>query len=242
MNDRVAACVWCLIALWVVTSLGGDEPRTVAADKQALSALQDYIGVWKGVGQPRRGSTKDAWIEQADWAWRFADGRASLVFQSPEGKLFHRGELRAIGKGEFELIATLPDGQTQQRFTGELSDGKLVLDAAEPAAGRPAQIAMRQVAGGDRLLISYLQRSAGSTLLTPLAEVGYTRKGSNFGKGTSGPECIVTGGYGSMAVQHEGQTYYVCCTGCRDLFNDDPAAAIADYRQRKAAEREKKDP
>ena len=101
------------------------------------------------------------------------------------------------------------------------------------------QIAMRQVASGDRLLISYLQRSAGSKLLTPLAEVGYTRKGSNFGKGTSGPECIVTGGYGSMAVQYEGQTYYVCCTGCRDLFNDDPAAAIADYRQRKAAEREK---
>jgi ribosomal protein L24E len=212
----------------------------MSADTQALAVLQDYVGGWKGVGQPRRGSTKDAWIEQADWAWRFADGRASLVFQSRDGKWFRAAELRAVGaNGQFELVATPLDGQARERFTGKLSEGRLVLDAVEPAAGRPAQIIIRQVAGGDRLLISYLQQAAGSKFLSPLAEVGYTRKGSNFGKGTSGPECVVTGGYGSMSVEHDGQTFYVCCSGCRDLFNDDPQAVIAEYRQRKAAQREK---
>jgi hypothetical protein len=241
MFKRTTAVIWCLAALWVVTSLGDDQPQSIAADKQALAALQDYIGAWKGVGQPRRGFAKDAWIEQADWAWKFADGRASLVFDSPQGKYYHRGELHAGSKaGEYELVAILPDGKTQERFTGKLNNGQLTLHAAEPAAGRPASIGFRQVADGKRLIATYWQKTPGLSLLTPLAEVGYTRKGSNFGKGGGGPECVVTGGYGSMAVEHEGQTYYVCCTGCRELFNDEPAAVIADYRARKAAEREKK--
>jgi len=28
----------------------------------------------------------------------------------------------------------------------------------------------------------------------------------------------------------------VCCTGCRDLFRQDPERVLADYRQRKAEE------
>jgi YHS domain-containing protein len=35
---------------------------------------------------------------------------------------------------------------------------------------------------------------------------------------------------------HEGKTYYVCCTGCRDYFNEDPAAVLEEYRERKADE------
>jgi YHS domain-containing protein len=42
-----------------------------------------------------------------------------------------------------------------------------------------------------------------------------------------------------MAVTHKGQTYYVCCTGCRDMFNENPEKVIAEYNARKAAEKEK---
>jgi hypothetical protein len=74
-----------------------------------------------------------------------------------------------------------------------------------------------------------------------LAEVGSTRKGSAFAQNAAtGPECIVTGGLGEIAVEHGGKTYYVCCTGCRDLFLEDPEGVLAEYRQRKAAEREGK--
>ena len=40
-------------------------------------------------------------------------------------------------------------------------------------------------------------------------------------------ECIVTGGAASIAVSFQGKTYYVCCSGCRDAFNEDPAKIIA---------------
>jgi hypothetical protein len=232
---------WFLIAS-AALCIAGAETDTREADKQALSALQSYIGQWKGVGQPRRGSTKDAWIEQADWAWKFTANRAAIAFDAPQGKIYRHGELRPGNKpGEFRFVGTLPDG-THEELTGTVDkDEVLVLTAKAPQAGRPAQIAIRQVAGGDRLVISMQQTSpAAGNLLVALAEIGYTRQGSSFGKGSTGPECIVTGGFGSMKVEYKGQQYYVCCTGCRDLFNDDPEAALADYRQRKAAEKEKR--
>ena len=70
-----------------------------------------------------------------------------------------------------------------------------------------------------------------------MAEVGYTRKGSDFGKGTTFVECVVTGGTGTIPVTHQGKTYYVCCSGCRDLFNDRPDEVLAEYRAKKEAEK-----
>jgi YHS domain-containing protein len=104
--------------------------------------------------------------------------------------------------------------------------------AAEAAADRPARITMRMVAGGDRLLVLYEARAGGD--YARLAEVGATRKGISFAQGTGYPECIVTGGHGSIAVEYNGKTYYVCCTGCRDLFKEDPEGVLAEYRARKA--------
>ncbi len=230
-----------LIAL-AALCMAGAETDSRDADKQALSALQPYVGQWRGVGQPRRGSTKDAWIELADWAWKFSGNRAAIAFEAPQGKIYRQGELRPGDKpGEFRFVGTLPDG-THEELTGSLDkEGVLVLAAKSPQAGRPAQIAIRQVASGDRLVVSMQQTSpAANNLLIALAEIGYTRQGSNFGKGSTGPECVITGGFGSMKVDYKGQQYYVCCTGCRDLFNDDPEAALAEYRTRKEAEKAKR--
>ena len=35
-----------------------------------------------------------------------------------------------------------------------------------------------------------------------------------------------------MPVTYQGKTYYVCCSGCRDLFNDNPAAIVAEAEAR----------
>ena len=51
-----------------------------------------------------------------------------------------------------------------------------------------------------------------------------------------GPVNFVAGQYATLAVEHNGKKYWVCCTGCRDLFRDDPEGVLEEYRQRKAAE------
>ncbi len=128
------------------------------------------------------------------------------------------------------------------RFRGTLEDGLLTVTADEARGEMPARMTVRLVAGGDRMLVLYEKR-VGDGLYARLAEVGSTRKGSSFAKAaTSGPECVVTGGLGTIAVEYEGQKYFVCCGGCRDLFNDDPAGVLADYRERKAEERAKQNP
>jgi hypothetical protein len=229
-RTKLAIALSCL--LFMAADKADDK---TAADKAALQPLQSYVGGWRGVGQPQRGSTKGAWTEQADWAWHFADARATLEFKAPEAKYFSAGTIRATGKdGQFELVATRAD-KSEDRFSGSLGDdGKLVFTAAQDSPGNVARITLRQVAGGDRLVVLLEKRLASGDRFERVAEVGYTRVGAEFAKGTNGPECVVTGGVGTIAVQYEGKTYFVCCTGCRDLFNEDPKAVLAEYRERKA--------
>lgn len=35
-----------------------------------------------------------------------------------------------------------------------------------------------------------------------------------------------------MKVSFEGKTYYVCCEGCKQAFDADPAGTIDAYRER----------
>ncbi len=50
----------------------------------------------------------------------------------------------------------------------------------------------------------------------------------------------MTGGAGTIRVSYKGKSYYVCCTGCRDAFNDDPEGILADYRARLEERKKKK--
>lgn len=227
-----------MICVLVVAAYATRADESV--ERKALSGLQDYVGDWRGVGQLQRGSTKGSWIESCGWAWKFESGEATLVVQNKDGKYFESGQLAADRAGGFLLTASINDKKPLQ-YAGRLDDrGVLVLTASDPPAGLPARISIRQVANGKRMIVLY-ERQIGSDRYTRMSEVGYTREGSNFGKGTNYIECVVTGGVGTIPVTHQGKTYYVCCTGCRDYFNDDPEGAMAEYRLRKEEEKKKPD-
>ena len=232
---------WRLLPLAALFFLGADTADRREADKEALAPLQAYVGAWRGAGQLRRGSTEGAWTEQADWAWKFSEKGAALAFAAATPKYLGSGTLTSTGKaGEYKLAAKTADGKQELTYRGKLDDGRLLLTADSPTADQPARISIRLVAAGDRLVVLYERQSGSADNFARLAEVGYTRKDSQFGKGTSEVECVVTGGKGTIPVTHKGQTYYVCCTGCRDLFNDDPETVLAEFKARKAAEKEKK--
>jgi YHS domain-containing protein len=253
-----------LFVLWLSLSAGHsagaekpDSSKTdsTIADKKALAAFQSLIGEWKGVGQPHRGSNQGSWSEESQWAWRFADGRAEIVAKLDHDPYVGALRLQTAGRvGQFRLIATppadKPDAKStvksadqdssptkEARFSGTAgADGQLVLNIeGDPAPTRTARVTLRIVADGDRLVMIYEARNGDR--FTRLAEVGSTRKGSSFAvKGAGAHECVVTGGQGTIAVEYKGETYYVCCTGCRDLFKQDPEKVLAEYRERKARE------
>ncbi len=234
---------YSLLLLFVVfAALAADKPKPAidAAAQKQLEKIQQLVGQWKGVGQPQRGSTKDSWVEEADWAWSFENGVA-LVGKQPKGKYFTAIKvIRGEKDGAYVLRATPAAGGDELLYSGSLDDGgKLLLVAAEPREGLPARISIRFVAGGDRLLV-LLERKGNADQYVRLAEVGYTRQGSGFGKGSSGPECVVTGGAGTIEVMHNGVKYYVCCTGCLEYFKDNPDEIIAEYKARKEAEKKER--
>lgn len=243
----LSICVCLALGLVALpTANAEDKPASteqLAAQKEQLGKIQKLIGGWKGVGQPQRGSTKDSWTEQADWAWKFSPERTTMFARTEQSKYFSKVEMVAAGKAdEFTLLATPKDGGQAIRYAGKLDkDEKLTLEQSAVPEGMPQRISLRFVADGKRLLMLYEGKSQFSDQLVRLAEVGYTRVGSGFGQGAQGPECVVTGGAGTMAVEYMGQKYYVCCTGCRDYFNADPAKALAEYKERKEEERKAKE-
>ncbi len=240
MNVSLGIC--CSFLLAVATEPGPSNSEQITADKAALAPLQAYVGSWRGVGQPRRGSNQGAWTEQSQWAWKFDEGRAALVFETPEAKYLSSGKLLpGDDQGAFELTAQRPNAGGEARFAGTIdNNGHLVLvSKGDAGPDEPARITIRMVADDDRMLVLYEKRLAQADRFARLAEVGSTRRGASFAKGSGEPECLVTGGLGTIEVSYQGKKYYVCCTGCRDLFNDDPEGVLADYRERKSVEREK---
>src|SRR5262249_47559699 len=154
----------------------------------------NYVGAWRGVGQPKRGSNQGAWSEETEWSWRFEDGRARLRSALTGDKYFSQWMLEAGDDAKpLVLWATqLEYGQPADkpvRFTGGKGGEGLVFTADEAQADQPARISLRLVAGGDRLVALYEKRSGAG--YARLAEVGLTRKGSSFAKNVGvGRECV----------------------------------------------------
>ena len=60
--------------------------------------------------------------------------------------------------------------------------------------------------------------------------VAHQRQGTSFALDDTDygeQACIITGGLGTSTVTYKGKTYWVCCSGCRAAFEEDPEKWIA---------------
>jgi YHS domain-containing protein len=64
------------------------------------------------------------------------------------------------------------------------------------------------------------------------AEIPNRRAGDRGAPRAALPECVVTGGKGTIPIAYKGQTYYVCCSGCKRAFDENPEKILAEYRER----------
>jgi hypothetical protein len=203
------------------------------AAKDRLSRFQPLVGTWRGVGQPQRGSTKDSWVEEAEWGWNFDGPTPALVGKLPDGKYFRELSLTPADDHRFTITAKSAGGESVI-YTGKKDEQDvLILTRTAGSDDLPQRISLRFAAGGDRLLLLLEKPAPGNNQFARLAEIGFTRQGSGFGKSATQRECVVTGGLGTIEVTHNGKTYAVCCTGCRDYFNANPDKVLAEYAARK---------
>ena len=216
---------------------GSRESR--AAVQEALSPFNSLIGGWRGTGQVRRGSTRGAWRETGTFVWKFGGGKVGIEYQVKDAKHIRTGLVSwDAAKKQFTMDAVLADG-TKRAYRGTFQKTVLTLMSEPDKDDVVSRVTFRQL-NDKRMLVLYEKRQASRSFYSRVAEVGYTREGTRLAASdNSGPECVVTGGAGTIKVTHDGKAYYVCCTGCRDAFNDDPEAILADYRAKLSEKKSK---
>jgi len=226
---RVFAAGLLICTAFLVPAQGGGKNTNI---KEALQALQDYIGGWKGNGTSEK-DRSEIWKENAVWSWRFKGNDIFLSVENKDSKLFKSGEMRFLpDSNKYQL--TLVDKRNNQRvYEGELKKGSLILEGLDPASKATNQIKLNTAGGGLRLVMTLSAKPEGRTVFNKQYQVSYTKEGESFGAAVKKNECVVTGGLGTMTVSYMGQTYYVCCGGCRDAFNENPAKIIKEYLARK---------
>ena len=204
--------------------------------KEALQGMQELIGGWKGTGSTFIGKS-EFWKEAAEWSWKFKGKDVFFGGDMKESKLYKAGELRYIpGISKFQL--TLTDKKDNRLvFEGELKKDKLTVERLDPATKETTKVEINTAANGDRLIYTFWVKPENRTIFNKASQFAYTREGVTFASvgGNKKPECCVTGGLGTSTVTFGGATYYVCCTGCRDAFNDNPAKIVAEFLAKKKA-------
>lgn len=207
--------------------------EALVAQKKALGEFNSLVGKWRGTGQPRRGSNQGAWREDAEWIWDFADHGIAVRYDVKDGQLMKTGRLTYDPEAKkYHLSLTAAD-DSKRTYTGAMEEGKLTL-VSEPDAAKEVHRLTVTKLNEKRTLALFEKRGENQTSFNRVAEVGYTREGTKLAKaGTSGPECIVTGGEGTMPVSYKGKTYYVCCTGCKQAFEEDPEKILQEAEERR---------
>jgi YHS domain-containing protein len=116
-------------------------------------------------------------------------------------------------------------------------DGKGLVLERTTAEGKE-RLTIRPAGGGIRYTMNLDRQAAGAPQFKNAIEVGMTKEGESFaagGEAANLPKCILTGGAATLTVSYNGKTYPVCCTGCRDEFNENPAKYVARAEAKMAA-------
>ncbi|HEY1859002.1 MAG TPA: hypothetical protein VGG61_01530 [Gemmataceae bacterium] len=211
-----------------------DKPTENAA-KEALKELNDYIGEWKGNGAPEKAkpTAKESWTETVNWSWRFKGDDAWITLDIKDGKFLKTGELRYLPEKKRYQLKAVDKSDNKLVFEGDLKDGYLTLDREDEKTKETQRLTMNLAAEGVRFIYRYSHKPEGKTLFVKDYQVACTKEGESLGASAKKNECVVSGGLGTIAVSFKGETFYVCCTGCRDAFNENPEKYVAEFKAKK---------
>jgi hypothetical protein len=213
--------------LFLAAGSAADPPD---AAKKGLQQVGEFVGEWKGAGTVA--GKKTVWKETLSWGWSFKAGEPRLTLTVADGKYLKSGSLAYLpDKKLYRLTATDPAG-TELVYDGKLARGRLTLDSKDAATGDVRRLTLYTVGDGSRLLLVGETQAKGKGLFSKAFEVAANKVGESFaGGGGKKAECVVTGGLGTIPVSHNGKTYYVCCSGCRDEFTANPQKYIDEFEK-----------
>jgi hypothetical protein len=234
MKDLLAW--WALpCLLFVVEPLRAADDEPKEARMEALRELNDFIGEWKGTGEPEKPkpAANELWSEGLAWSWRFKGDDAWLNLQIKNGKLYKSGDLRYLVDKKAYQLELLDKKDTKLVFQGELKDGFLTLVREDPKTKETQRVVMNTAGDGVRFIYSVAHKPANRTTYSKDFKVAGNKEGESLGAKAKKNECVVSGGLGTIPVSFKGEMFYVCCSGCKDAFNENPEKYVKEFKAKK---------
>ncbi|MEZ6056274.1 MAG: hypothetical protein R3C01_06175 [Planctomycetaceae bacterium] len=216
--------------------------ETVLAALQPLQILRDQ---WQVI-QRKKAGTSDA-LQQQEWIWDFKTNRSqpAIVMSSPVGEYILSARVTFDPATEkYVMTAVTPEGETRT-LEGEFSEPVTEITGDDNKPQRTYKLQFQQVAPetskdqwqivvnqqqNNRYLMEFAKKRGSNYFV--FDTLGAQRLGTSFALSDTDygdRTCVVSGGLGTAAVSFEGKTFYVCCSGCRAAFDEEPKTWIADF-------------
>lgn len=224
------------------------EPPKFEEVVAALKPIQIMLGKWQGLIRKASRSEMHNWV----WDLKTDPVFPALVLSIPDGEFFNSARLTYDPRIEKFLMTTVDEEEVKRSFTGEFvaepkdvpsEDGKTVertfqlelTENEDSGRGTRFQYVFKQQ-HNNRYLVD-VNRARGKAKFSQFDVIGSQRDGVSFAKADDDygdKTCIISGGLGTSTVNYKGRTFYVCCSGCKAAFEDEPERWIARLEAQKA--------
>ncbi len=228
-----------------------DQIRTIIS---RLQPLQILLGQWRGT--TRREFENFKAVDNHEWVWdlRTNPSQPALVIRSDKSPYLRAGRLTwDTQQSRFVLSATDGEGK-ERRLTGDFSEAPHEVTGSDDKQHRVFRLELNEERAGqegeqwqlafaqqenNRYLLE-LGKRRGMATFSRYDTVSTQREGTSFALSDTGyaeRTCIISEGLGTTELTWKGRSYWVCCSGCKAAFEEDPERWIA-----LAAERSRENP
>ena len=197
---------------------------TKMTSKAAMSRVQVLVGEWRITGQGDE--ENEYWTDTLEWTYKIEKIKYTLEFSAKKGTLFKTGKLSYNTKTKKYRLDAVRSDDTKVAYEGSVKDIELTLDEVISKEAKRQERIIFTLLRNNRHLGAVEQRKVGTKSWSPSTTWQGTKEGVPFIK-SKGRLCVVTGGTGTSQVTYKKKTYYLCCSGCRKSFNENPAKFIA---------------
>ena len=233
------------------TATTNQEQPSVQSVLEALKPLQVMLGQWRGTTRRVFGNFNA--VDEHEWVFDLQTDPAqpALVMVSDKSPYIQNARLTFVTEtGTFQLTV-LDRDQHERVLTGTYTQPVEDKFDDSQVLQRTYKLELKQKKAGDapdrwqitlnhqennRYLLQLARSRGQQTDFRVHDTVSIQRKDTSFALSDTDygdKECIISQGLGTTAVSFQGKTYWVCCSGCKAAFEEDPELWIA-----RAAERE----
>ncbi len=209
-----------------------------------LQPLQILLGQWRGTTRREYENFKAVDIHEWVWDLRTNPAQPALTIQSDKSPYVKTGRLTWDSEQNRFAMTVSDPGGTARQFTGDFTEPVHEIVGSDDKLHRVFRLEFNQIENGEsgelwqlafaqqennRYLLEVGKRR-GKADFTRFDTVSTQREGTSFAVSDTGyaeKTCIISEGLGTTEVTYKGRSYWVCCTGCKAAFEEDPDTWIA---------------